>query len=75
MAEDDLRCLCCGLRVADSEWCMETRDGDHRPTLPPSARGACSHGPAVVCDPSTIEFVMLGDGTVRPFDPALDLSS
>jgi hypothetical protein len=34
-AENDAHCLVCGLRLSTaSEWCMETRDGDHRPTLP-----------------------------------------
>ena len=28
-----MRCIACGLLVADNPWCMETRDGDHRPTL------------------------------------------
>lgn len=28
-------CIACGLNLETaSEWCMETRDGDHRPTLP-----------------------------------------
>ena len=29
----DLRCVCCGLLTSGSDWCMETRDGDHRPVL------------------------------------------
>ena len=33
----DIRCLCCGQPVSDSDWCHETRDGYHRPHLGESA--------------------------------------
>lgn len=32
--EKDAHCLVCGLRLSTaSEWCLGTRDGDHRPSL------------------------------------------